>query len=127
MVAELMAQLPQTITTHGFRFRLMIKYGVKQLYPISDIAERTLFVGYFLTEVVTTSRKKRDFYKKYGVWKCERLAEKQRLHQFTDALLAIPMFSNTDNEELEMTLQCLARTLVNEVNHETSKMKEISV
>lgn len=116
MVAELMAQLPQTITTHGFRFRLMIKYGVRQMYPISNVSENTLFVGYFLTDVVTTSRKKRDYFKKYGVWKCERLAEKQRLHQFTDALLAIPMFSNCDNQELEMTLKCLAKTIVDEVN-----------
>lgn len=109
-----MAQMPQTITTHGFVFRLQIRYGIKQLYPKFSHAETTCFVGYFLTDC-TAKGKKKAFFDKYGVWNCERLASKQRVHEYTDALLAIPLLIGT-NHELETTLKCLARTLVDEVN-----------
>lgn len=123
MVAELMAQMPQTITTHNYRFRLQIRYGIKQLYPIYRDSENTCFVGYFLTEYLGKNKKQKQMFQNLGVWHCPRLAEKQRIHEYTDALLAIPLMFGT-NYELEKTLENLGKTLVNDVNGHTNQLPE---
>ena len=125
MIARIYADLPRYIDTHGFRFRLDMRFGIKQMYPIFKDAETTLFVGYFLTEVIVKDKKKNRVFKNSGVWTCKRLAEKQRIHEFTDALIAIPLMDEENNEELFCTLECLARTIVGEVN-KVNKLKTLN-
>jgi hypothetical protein len=126
MIAKIFAELPQRIDTHGFRFRLTIKYGIKQLYPIFDNSESTLFVGYFLTDVLVNDKKKKKVFLEKGVWTCKRLAEKMRVHEFTDALLAIPLMYDDNDDELKATLECLGRTLVGRLNENYNHVKLIN-